>query len=116
MKLIGSKMERDFREQLIKWHDYHFSQKSKSRLKSVLIGVEVDTNRAYIVNWIPDQGEDIYLVLTDGEELFSVEIDRIDKSIIPIVEKLDLKEYKHGLKRSGQVQLLVAQDLMKKTP
>jgi hypothetical protein len=111
MKLIGSKMENDFREELVHSHEYHFSEDSDSKLKELLIKKELPVKNAYILSWTPDQTEDIYVVLINGETLVSAEIDRHDLSNPPIFEKLEINEYMRGLSRMYQVKLLVAKDL-----
>ncbi|KZN57702.1 hypothetical protein N473_26710 [Pseudoalteromonas luteoviolacea CPMOR-1] len=109
MKLIGSKMELDFREELITSRN---SFKSSSSLKRVLESNGHSTANAIVLHHTPDQTEDIYLVLINGSYIISVELDRYDQSVPPILELIELKEYKHGLSRMNQVRLLVAQDIL----
>jgi len=111
MKLIGSIMEREFREELEASHQQYFSANSKYRLKSFLTSKSIPWNNAYILNWIPEQTEDIYVILIEGKSLISVEIDRIDSNSPPLFEEIDIKEYMHGLSRMNQVKLLVAKEL-----
>ena len=109
MKLIGSKMEEDFRQELMKSHELF---KSPSRLRDALESQGHPTSNAYVLHWTPDQGEDIYEVLIDGAYLVSVELDRVNPDSTPEYERTELKDYKHGLSRMNQVRLLVAQDLV----
>ena len=108
MKLIGSKMEKDFRGELQKSRE---SFSSESRLRDALESQGHTTNNAYVLHWTPDQGEDIYVVLIEGAYLVSVELDRLNPETPPIFERIELKEYSDGLSRMYQVKLLVAQDL-----
>lgn len=108
MKLIGSKMEQDFREELIKSRQ---SFSSNSRLKLALESSGHSTENAIVLNWIPDQGEDEYQVLIDGSYLVSVEIDRLNQNSPPILHRTELKQYMVGLSKMNQVKLLVAQNL-----
>ncbi len=108
MQLIGSKMEKDFRENLKKSNE---SFCSASKLRTALESQGHSTANAFVLHWTPDQGEDIYLVLIEGAYLVSVELDRINPDTPPIYERIELKEYKQGLSRVNQVQLLVARDL-----
>lgn len=110
MKLIGSKMEKEFRVELIRSNEGLNS--SESILGKVLKNNNYNTKKAYVLHWTPEQLEDIYVVLIDGNSLVSVEIDKYDSSISPIFEEIDLKEYMHGLSRVNQVRLAVAQDLV----
>ena len=88
MKLIGSKMENDFREELIKSHDYHFSENSTSRLKEVLKSKGIDVGNAYIIGWTPDQTDDLFLVLIDGSWILRIELERDDETVEPVIELL----------------------------
>ena len=109
MKLIGSKMEKDFRRELVR-SNQGFNDPN-SRLKQVLESAGHNTQNAYVLHWTPDQTEDFYSVLIDGSYLVSVEIDKFDSSVLPVVARQELKSYSHGLSRMYQVQLAVALDL-----
>lgn len=113
LKLIGSKMENDFREELIQSHDYHFSANSTSRLKEVLESKEIDVSNAYIIGWTPDQTDDLFLVLIGGSWILRVELERYDETVEPVIDRIEIKDYMYGLSRMNQVKLLVAQDLSK---
>lgn len=102
-------MESDFRDKLIASNKYHFS--GDSRLKSVLESNGHRTENAYVLHWTPDQGEDLYTILIDGEYLVTTELDRCDLSVTPIVERSEIKGYIKGLSRMYQVQLAVAKEL-----
>lgn len=109
MKLIGSKMESDFREELLRSNDA--LQDPDSKLRKVLEAEGHDTKNAYVLHWTPEQLEDLYTVLIGGSYLVDVEIDKYDNSKPPIVETNELKSYLHGLSKMNQVRLAVAQDL-----
>ena len=70
---------------------------------------------ALIVNWIPEQAEDIYWVLIDLDRIAIVEISRLSNSLEDVsVEVLDLNEYKERrLFIENRRKLEVAIDLMK---
>ena len=106
-------MENDFREELIKSHDYHFSANSTSRLKEVLGSKEIGVSNAYIIGWTPDQTDDLFLVLIDGSWILRVELERYDETVAPVIDRIEIKDYMNGLSRMNQVKLLVAQDLSK---
>jgi len=109
MKLIGSKMESDYRKGLITSHDSHFKRESK--LKRILEEYGHSTERAYVLSWFPDQDTEYFCVLVDGEYLVHIEIDRYESSAIPKIERSELNNYLKGLSRMHQVQLAVARDL-----
>ncbi|WP_415905963.1 hypothetical protein ACMXYX_10075 [Neptuniibacter sp. QD72_48] len=109
MKLIGSKMERDFREELLKSSEA--LQDPESKLRQVLEDESHITQNAYVLHWTSEQLEDLYTVLISGSYLVDVEIDKYDDSKSPKVKRNELKPYLHGLSKINQVRLAVAQDL-----
>lgn len=109
MKLIGSKMENDFRQELIRSNEELHNP--DSRLRQVLEGKGYNTLNAYVLNWVPEQLEDIYLVLIDGSFLVGVEIDKFEQTKPPLFERIELNDYLHGLSKMNQVRLAVAKEL-----
>lgn len=110
MRLIGSKMESEFREELLRSND--LLQDPESKLRKALASEGHDTKKAYVLHWTPEQLEDLYTVLIGGSYLVDVEIDKYDNSKPPIiVERNELKPYLHGLSKMNQVKLAVAKDL-----
>lgn len=109
MRLIGSKMESDFREELLRSNDA--LQDPDSKLRRALAAEGHDTKNAYVLHWTPEQLEDLYTVLIGGTYLVNVEIDKCDNPKSPIVERNELKPYLHGLSKMNQVRLAVAKDL-----
>jgi hypothetical protein len=113
MKLIGSKLEQEYREELVASRAFHFSAHSQSRLKEALQSAGYCVGNAIVLHWTPDQSEDFYTVLIEGTFLAAVRIDRSDAEEAPTIKRHELREYLRGLSRVYQVQLLVAQDLAK---
>lgn len=70
---------------------------------------------ALIVNWIPEQAEDIYLVLIDLDHIATVEISRLSSDLADVsVEVSDLDKYKdRRLSVENRRKLEVAIDLMR---
>lgn len=109
MRLVGSKMESDFREELLRSNDA--LQDPDSKLRQVLAAEGHDTENAYVLHWTPEQLEDRYTLLIDGSYLVDVEIGKYDNSEPPIIERNELMPYLNGLSKMNQVRLAVAQDL-----
>ena len=109
MKLIGSKMESDFREELIRSNQA--LQAHDSKLRMALESKGYDIKNSYVLHWTPEQLEDKYTVLVGGAYIVDVEIDKYDGSKNPLIEQNELKPYMHGLSKMNQVRLAVAQDL-----
>ncbi|WP_419886063.1 hypothetical protein [Paenibacillus sp. B-A-8] len=113
MKLIGSKLEQELREQFIKSNQSLFKSEEKRRLLEVIRSSFSEMKTAYIVNWIPEQGEDIYMVLINDDLIAEIELDRYSDEVEPIVEFEAVSQYLHGLSKQNQIKLAVALELAK---
>lgn len=113
MKLIGSKMEQELREQLIKSNHSLFKNEEKKRLLEVIIRFFPEMKTAYIIHWIPEQGEDIYKILINDNIVAGIELDRYSDEVEPIVESQDVSRYLQGLSKQNRIKLAVALDLAK---
>lgn len=114
MKLIGSKQEEDFRKELSA-SNITLSQGDKEKiLLRVLSSAFGKINTAYILNWTPEQGEDIYTVLVNLDKIAKVEISRVNCLEAPFIETFKLKDFEKGLSKVFQIKLAVAIDLAKK--
>lgn len=113
MKLIGSKLEQELREQLILSHESLFKSEEKKRLLKAIRSLFPEMKTAYIIHWIPEQGEDIYKILIDDNNILEIELDRYDSHNEPIVEITTITKYIQGLSKQNQIKLAVALDLAK---
>ena len=113
MKLIGSKAEQDFRKELIQSHESLFRDHEKRRMLKILSTHFPEMKTAYVLGWTPEQGEDIYRILINTDIIASIEINRSDSEIEPLIDRLKLNAYKKGLSKIGQIKLSVAIDLAK---
>ena len=114
MKLLGSKKEQDFREALVA-SKITLSQDDKvNALFKVLKTILGEFKTGYILNWTPEQDEDIYIILVNLDKIAKVEISRINSLEEPVVEIFNLKDFKKGLSKVFQVKLAVAIELAKK--
>lgn len=68
---------------------------------------------AYIVHWIPEQGEDIYKILINDCIIVEIELDHFDVEVEAIVESKTIPRYLQGLSKQSQIKLAVALDLAK---
>ncbi len=109
MKLTGSKTESDFREELVRSNAH--LRKPEARLHQVLEQHGHSTESAYLLRWVPEESTDIYTVLIEGSYLVSVELDKHDHSVEPVIEKFEMADYQQGLRKMYRIQLAVAQDL-----
>ena len=61
---------------------------------------------------MPDQGEDFFTVLVNGEFIAEVEIDRFDSSVKPIFSIQSKTSYEKKLvSKKDKIMLLVANDI-----
>jgi len=111
VKLIGSKTEQDFRTELVNSHISLFQDLDKRRLLGILRNNFPNMKTAYIIYWTPEQGENIYSILVNVDEIAQIELDRFNSDIEPIINNISLARYRNGLSRIGQIKLEVAIDL-----
>lgn len=111
MKLIGSRQEKEYIKELKKSHYALFYNKSNLRLLNVIKSICPEVKTAYVIDWTPDQGEDIYEVLIDTNIIAWIELDKFDFNSAPIFEKAPLIDHLKKLKKRKKTKLLVALDL-----
>lgn len=114
MKLIGSKTEQELREQLIKSNELLLSSLEYRRLLESLSISFSQMRTAYIIDWIPEQGEDIYKILINDSIVAEIELDRNKTEVSPIIKTIKLPQYLKGLSKQNQIKLAVALDLAEK--
>ncbi len=110
MRLIGSKAEREFREELIRSNKFLNSE--NERLSLELRKVGFDLSNSFVLNHIPEQCEDIFVLLISGSYVVTIEIDKSDSENPAIIEHVELKDYLKGLSKIHQIKIAVAMDLM----
>ncbi|MCP3808129.1 hypothetical protein NLX78_12900 [Paenibacillus sp. Lou8.1] len=114
MKLIGSKQEQDFRKELADCNIIVAQGDKEKAILNVLRTIFGEIKTAYILNWTPEQYEDIFTILIDLDKIAKVEISRINHLEAPIIETFTLKDFQKGLSKIFQIKLAVAIDLAKK--
>ncbi|BFT71562.1 hypothetical protein [Paenibacillus sp. P36] len=65
----------------------------------------------YIIDWIPEQGEDIITFLIDTSVIAQIEFDLMDLDSEPTVEICSIDVYSNGFRKLAQIKLAVALDL-----
>jgi hypothetical protein len=113
MKLIGSKQEQEFRKELVA-SKLTVSQDDKVNTLFKVLRALGEFKTAYILNWTPEQGDDIFTILIDLDKVAKIEISRINSSEKPVVEIFKLKDFYKGLSKVFQIKLAVAIDLAKR--
>ncbi len=113
MKLIGSKTEQDMRKQLVKSNKALFNSEDNKKLLEVIRSLYPEMKVAYIIDWIPEQGEDIYKLLINENIILEIELDRFNEEIEPIIKVESITHYLQGLSKQKQIKLAVALELAK---
>lgn len=52
-----------------------------------------DLKFAYMIEWIPEQGEDIYYILVNSTKIAIVEVDRLNNSIDTLIIEIPLDDF-----------------------
>lgn len=110
MKLIGSLAEQSFREELSKsWGGLRVPG---NKLLSILTNRLGLIGSAFVLNWAPEQAEDLYIVLINGAEVVWLEVSRSNGEVVDF-QTTSVKEYERSLRsRQSRIKLAVALDLV----
>ncbi|WP_010248546.1 hypothetical protein [Acetivibrio cellulolyticus] len=114
MRLIGSLREDEIRKQMIKAHNDLFYERKNEKLLKILTELFPDIKTAYFLGHTIEQCEDIYTLLVNDNIIVSIEIDKYNISVDPIVEIESVEDYLNGIGKQRHIEFLVAMDLVKK--
>jgi len=110
MKLKGSLTEQKIREELIASQRAVLEQGTYPKLTSRLRDLFRNIHTAFVLAWTPEQLEDIFDVLVDGQQVVSLEIPKFDAESTVSVQTA--QEYARALRgRPNVLRLTVAMDL-----
>lgn len=110
MKLIGSHTEQQMREELLRSNRSLQDGSAGDALVSLLKAANCDVTGVYVLNWIPEQAEDIYAVLVAPDEVLIAEIPR--GAGPTLVERRGLEDYVAGCTKVQRLKIAVAQNLL----
>lgn len=113
MKLKGSRVEKELRDELLR-SNVALRDGSYGRLAVALQSNDVNPACAYVVKWIHEQAEDIYAVLAPADVLLIVEVPRDEGPVS--AQRADLVAYKNGSSRVQRLKIAVAEDLLAASP
>lgn len=105
--------EQAYRKELQSSRIRIFNDISMRRFLKIIRENFPEMKTAYILYWIPEQGEDIITFLVDIDTVITIELDRYDDQIAPIVEVCPLEDLIKGLSKTNQIKIAVALDLAK---
>jgi len=109
VKLIGSLVEQSFRDELSK--SWSALREPGNMLLSILESRLGLVSSAFVLNWTPEQAEDLYSILVNGSEVVWLEILRSSGELVDF-QFTSVKEYERSLRsRQQRLKLAVALDL-----
>ncbi|WP_271755149.1 hypothetical protein [Cohnella sp. JJ-181] len=111
MKLKGTITEQEYRKELQAWKNRLFNDESMCRFLRIIKESFPGMKTAYILYWIPEQGEDIITVLVDTHSVITIELDRFNHQIDPIIEVYPFEALLKGRSKKHQIKIAVALDL-----
>lgn len=108
MKLIRSHREQRIREELVR-SNISLQDGSYGQLVEALECANVNVAGAYVLNWIPEQAEDIYDIVVSADEVIIVEVPRGEGQIT--LEREELAKYERKCSKAQRLKIAVARDL-----
>lgn len=114
MRLRGTRTEQAFRKELQASKVRLFNDVSMLRFLNILKEALPVMKTAYVLYWIPEQGEDIITFLVNIDSVITIELDRNDYSISPIVNVHPIECLFKGISKVNQIKIAVAMDLAKR--
>ena len=113
MQLISNKTEARYRAELILSRDELFKKNGAPRLLKILRTNYPDLDSAFVLHWIPEQGEDIYEILINEHEIIAVEISRTKMSDC-VARTISVGEFLSQTRsKQKKIKLAVALDLVR---
>lgn len=113
MKLIGSKQEKEFQAKLENGRKALFDENCNPKLLNAIKNAFPKMKTAYVIEWVPEQTEEIYGVLVNTDIVAWIELNRFDSAVKPIIEETSVDDYKKKLKKIKRIELMVALNLAK---
>jgi hypothetical protein len=107
MKLIGSLSEAREREELVASNAE--LRRRDGALASALVAAGFDVTTAFVLEWIPEQAEDLFVVLVGPDRVVRVEVVRATGNVAAI-EETAIGDYRPPSKPT-RLRLAIALDL-----
>jgi len=115
MKLIGSLIEEEYRAELLKGHDSLFKQKgNKKRLLAVIKKTFPDMQTAYVLDWIPEQGEDIYTILVNVDSIAEIEVPMCNNNTPKVIRIIAVSDFQRYLRKHKRIKLSLGLEMASK--
>ena len=112
MKLIGSRLEEEIRVCLVQGRRDLMVEGRHPELISELVRHFGRIESVFFLGHVPDQGEDSYTLLVNGDQVASCEIPRVPGGCYSPVEAVSVHHYARGLRgKHSNLTLLIARAL-----
>ena len=108
MKLIRSGLESD---ELQSSHHALFNDSANRRLLNSIRRAFPKMCSAYVLEWIPEQGENIFTVLVDDNTVATFELSRLNCELAEAQNVRMTKDYQRALQKHKMIKLLIALEL-----
>lgn len=118
MKLVGSNLEREIESHLRRSQSWLLTDPDAQPIRSVLLKTFQSVQSALMVNWAPEQGEDLYSILVNGSSIASFEIPRgvkFDPQLIEVELEHPLEWKKHLRGKPSILKYLIAMQIARET-
>jgi len=108
MKIVGSAIEDQYIAELLNGNRALFNSSDRKPLLNALKKAFPKMRTAYVLDWVPEQGEDIYYILIDSNYVAQFEVSRLESNAVRIVKYCTVKEYLKRLRKHRLLKLLLA--------
>jgi hypothetical protein len=109
MRLIGSRVEHQLREQLVQ-SNKALCNGGNEKLMHILQALTVDFTRTYVIDWTPEQAEDLYSVLLPNDNVLIVEIPRHEQRG-SVIESCSLIQYERKCSKLEKLKVAIVRSL-----
>ncbi len=111
MELKNTLTEENFRKELNASILRGKKEQSTSKINEELLSLYPDFKSAITLDWIPEEGENIYTILIDQNLVVKIEISKNPNAKSILIESMDIKTYHYKLKKLQKLKLKVALDI-----
>jgi hypothetical protein len=113
LRLIGSAAEIEIRESL---QSVNASFRDRSEFGSAffetLERARVEIGGCYLLDWLPEQGEDLYWILSPNREILELEVPRRGPVSEALISRISLHEYRQKAPMRLKLAIKIALNLI----
>jgi hypothetical protein len=114
MRLIGSLTEDRLRDELSRSNAALRTGHDNPTLRTFLQDQGVNLTTAFVLDWVPEQSEDIYIVLDGTRQVLTIELPRAMDGASPLIESISFATFRESVskgKRLARLKFAVASAL-----